>query len=171
MSPLSIHELNTLDDPAFVDRLAAIYEHSPWVAICASLHRPFRSIAHLASTMQACIEAADRTTQLTLIRAHPELAGKLAVRGELTAASLSEQAGAGLNNCSETEFTQLSDLNRIYQAKFDFPFIVAVRGMRRADIIATMEKRIRNTIEQEIDTALTEIGRIADFRLRDLITE
>lgn len=171
MASYSINALNQLDQSAFVTGLAAIYEHSPWVAEYASLHRPYATVASLASAMRACVEAADRATQLRLIRAHPELAGKLAVSGELTAASLSEQVSAGLNNCSEAEFAHLTELNRIYQAKFDFPFIVAVRGMSRADIIAAMEKRVMNTIEQEIDTALNEIGRIAGFRLRDLIAD
>lgn len=167
----TLTELNTLSQQAFIACLSDIYEHSSWVAECVSSQHPFPDVASLANAMQACVQSADRPAQLKLIRAHPELAGKLAIKGDLTSASLSEQATAGLNDCTPKEFTRLVELNRTYQAKFDFPFIVAVRGMRRADIIAAMEKRVMNTLEQEISTALNEIGRIANFRLNDRLTD
>jgi 2-oxo-4-hydroxy-4-carboxy-5-ureidoimidazoline decarboxylase len=170
MTLRSIDELNTLDQAGFVACLADIYEHSPWVAECASLLRPYADIVSLAAAMQTCVQSADPAAQLTLIRAHPELAGKLAVSGGLTAASRSEQAVAGLNNCSPEEFATLTALNNAYQAKFAFPFIVAVRGMHRADIITAMQHRIANTPEQEVVAALQQIGRIAQFRLNDLLT-
>ncbi|MDR3392858.1 MAG: 2-oxo-4-hydroxy-4-carboxy-5-ureidoimidazoline decarboxylase [Sulfuriferula sp.] len=170
MALRSIDELNTLDQAGFIACLADIYEHSPWVAECASRQRPYVDVASLAAAMQACVQAADPATQLTLIRAHPELAGKLAVSGGLTAASRSEQAAAGLNHCSPEEFATLTALNNAYQAKFAFPFIVAVRGMQRADIIAAMQRRLSNTPEQEVVAALQQIGRIAQFRLNDLLT-
>ncbi|MFA5172136.1 MAG: 2-oxo-4-hydroxy-4-carboxy-5-ureidoimidazoline decarboxylase [Sulfuriferula sp.] len=171
MPPHSIDELNALDQAGFIACLSNIYEHSPWVAECASLQRPYASTPHLAAVMQACVETAGRSTQLGLIRAHPELAGKLAVNGNLTTASQSEQAAAGLNHCTPAEFAILSELNCAYQAKFDFPFIVAVRGMQRADIIAAMQQRLINTADCEINTALHEIGRIANFRLNDMLTD
>lgn len=171
MPPRSIEELNALDQASFIACLSNIYEHSPWVAKCASLQRPYASPTRLAAVMQACVETAGRSTQLGLIRAHPELAGKLAINGNLTAASQSEQAAAGLNHCTPEEFAILSELNRAYQAKFDFPFIVAVRGMQRADIISAMQQRLINTPDCEINTALYEIGRIANFRLNDMLSD
>lgn len=171
MPTRSIKELNTLDQASFIACLSNIYEHSPWVAECASLQRPFANTTSLAAVMQACVESADRPMQLGLIRAHPELAGKLAINGNLTADSQSEQAAAGLNHCTPAEFATLSELNCAYQAKFDFPFIVAVRGMQRADIIAAMQRRLMNTTDCEINTALYEIGRIANFRLNDMLTD
>lgn len=167
----SLSELNTLTPTRFVASLADIYEHSPWVAACAEAQRPFASVADLAAAMRACVERADQSAQLALIRGHPELAGKLAIRGELTASSLAEQAAAGLNNCTAAEFAALTQLNLAYQQKFDFPFIVAVRGMHRADIISAMRQRLAHTPVQEIDAALQQIGRIAQFRLSDLITD
>jgi 2-oxo-4-hydroxy-4-carboxy-5-ureidoimidazoline decarboxylase len=160
-----------MDKTGFVEYLADIYEHSPWVAECAELRRPYPTVATLVATMQACVERATRDAQLSLIRAHPELAGKLAIRDELTTASRSEQAAAGLNNCSETEFSILSKLNQAYREKFNFPFIVAVRGMNRSDIITAMTQRIANTLSREIEAALHEIGRIANFRLNDIVAD
>lgn len=171
MTTCSISVLNALDQLEFVARLADIYEHSPWVAECASRQRPYANTIALAAAMQACVQAAGSAAQLTLIRAHPELAGKLAVNGGLTAASHSEQNAAGLNNCTTEEFATLTAMNHAYQAKFNFPFIVAVRGMQRADIIAALEQRIANTHEQEIATALQQIGRIALFRLNDMLAD
>jgi len=168
---MRISELNALDQASFIALLANIYEHSPWVAECASFQRPYTEIASLATAMRECVRSADRSVQLTLIRAHPELAGKLAIKGSLTAASRSEQAAAGLNNCTAEEFALLSSLNRTYQERFNFPFIVAVRDMNKARIIAGMEARLTNTVDQEIVTALNEIGRIANFRLYDMIAD
>jgi 2-oxo-4-hydroxy-4-carboxy-5-ureidoimidazoline decarboxylase len=167
---MNITELNTLDSADFIKRLGDIYEHSPWVAECVSQKRPFSGISQLATQMQQCVITAAPAAQMTLIRAHPELAGKLAISGNLTAASLSEQSAAGLNNCSAAEFAALSQLNADYQQKFGFPFIIAVRGLNRTDIIAAMTQRLTHTPEQEINTALYEIGRIAQFRLNDLLT-
>lgn len=167
----SIKELNALDQASFIACLSNIYEHSPWVAECANLQRPYASTTSLAVAMQTCVESANRPMQLGLIRAHPELAGKLAINDNLTTASQSEQAAAGLNHCTPEEFAILSELNCAYQTKFDFPFIVAVRGMQRADIIAAMQQRLINTPDCEINTALHEIGRIANFRLNDVLTD
>ena len=120
--------------------------------------------------MCATLAAADLDAKLALIRAHPELAGKLAIRGELTDASTREQAGAGLNLCSPDEFARLTALNSAYNTRFGFPFILAVRGHDRSSIIANMTQRIDNDCEVEIATALAQIERIAGFRLRDLVT-
>ena len=171
MSTYSIASLNALEQTAFISCLSGIYEHSPWVAEHTSLRRPFASGAELATTMHACVLAADKPEQLALIRAHPELAGKLAIDGGLTTASRLEQSAAGLNKCTPQEFARLSELNHAYQMKFDFPFIIAVRGMSKADIISAMEQRIAHPFDREVCTALDEIRRIASFRLNDLVID
>jgi 2-oxo-4-hydroxy-4-carboxy-5-ureidoimidazoline decarboxylase len=165
----SLQELNTLSRDDFVARLGAVYEHSPWVAELAWEARPFDSLDALARAMHTAVETASSAEQLALIRAHPELAGRLAVAGQLTAHSLSEQAGAGLSACTPEEFARLHALNAAYQTRFGFPFIVAVRGLTRTDVIARIEQRLANDRPQEIATCLREIARIARFRLEDLL--
>ena len=164
-------EINALDEAAFSARLGGIYEHSPWVAQRAWPRRPFASVQALQAAMQDALIAAQPSEQLTLIRAHPELAGRLAIAGQLTEASRSEQSAAGLNQCTPEEFAQLQALNAAYRAKFGFPFIVAVRGLTRAGIIGAMRRRLDNTIDEERAASLREIGRIAQLRLQDLIED
>ena len=171
MARFTLTELNTLERSRFIACLSDIYEHSPWVAECASLQRPYHTVAELATAMQTCVIGADAAAQLRLIRAHPELAGKLAMQGELTLASLSEQTGAGLHNCTATELSSLTALNLAYRQKFDFPFIIAVRGLTRTDIIQALKIRLTCTVQKEIQTALDEIGHIARFRLLDRIAD
>ena len=166
-----IAEINALDEAAFSARLGGIYEHSPWVAQRAWPRRPFASVQALQAAMQDALIAAQPSEQLALIRAHPELAGRLAIAGQLTEASRSEQSAAGLNQCTPEEFAQLQALNFAYRAKFGFPFIVAVRGLTRAGIIAAMRRRLGNTIDEERAASLREIGRIAQLRLQDLIED
>ena len=168
---LPIRQIDALERDAFVAQLGGIYEHSPWVAQRAWTARPFRSREALHAAMEKAVAAASRDEQLALIRAHPELAGRLAVAGQLTDASRNEQAGAGLDRCTPEEFARLQALNAAYRAKFDFPFIVAVRGLTRAQIIAGLEQRLAHSAELEFNTCLREIGRIAGFRLHDLIGE
>jgi len=170
-SHIKLADLNQLSQDEFVALLGGIFEHSPWVAQSVAGQRPFASIAALHQAMVACIQAAGREAQLTLIRAHPELAGKAAVRGELTAESTSEQAGAGLNLCSPEEFARLTDLNQRYNEKFGFPFILAVRGYDRAGIIAVFARRLENDVEQEINECLTQIYKIGQLRLNEIIAE
>jgi 2-oxo-4-hydroxy-4-carboxy-5-ureidoimidazoline decarboxylase len=168
---VSIRQIDAMDRDAFIAQLGGIYEHSPWVAERAWRARPFRSRDALHVAMESAVAAASREEQLALIRAHPELAGRLAVAGQLTDASRSEQAGAGLDRCTPEEFARLQELNAAYRKKFDFPFIVAVRGLTRMQIIAQLERRLAQSAEQEFDACLREIGRIAGFRLHDLIGE
>jgi len=170
-STIKLADLNQLPEADFVALLGGIFEHSPWVAQGVYGQRPFASTAELHQAMMGCIEAAGRQAQLKLIRAHPELAGKAAIRGELTAESTSEQAGAGLNQCSPEEFAQLTDLNQRYNEKFGFPFILAVRGYDRAGIIAVFRQRLDNDVEQEINECLAQIYRIGQLRLGELIDE
>ena len=165
---LTLANLSTLDRDAFVDTLGAVFEHSPWVVKRAWEKRPFASRAALLTVLRDVLSEARRQLQLSLINAHPELAGKLAVQGELTADSAREQAGAGLAACSPEEFVSIQRLNAVYREKFGWPFIVAVKGLSRQQIIAEMSRRIERTPDEEFAEALAQILRIAGFRL-DLV--
>lgn len=167
----SMDELNGLGEIAFVDRLGGIYEHSPWVARGAWKQRPFASVETLHAAMEKTVAMATDSEKLDLIRAHPELAGRLAVAGKLTESSRSEQASAGLDRCTPAEFERLQALNARYRARFGFPFIIAVRGLTREQIIGQMEQRLHNSPAQERVTCMREIGRIARFRLDALLTD
>ena len=167
--PLTVMQLSQMDQAAFVAALEGIFEHSPWVAEHAWVRRPFANREALLGTVVGAMQAAPRNAQLALIRAHPELAGKAAVRGELTAESTREQAGAGLAACSPEEFELIQALNGAYNAKFGFPFIIAVRGLGRADIIAAMERRLGHDPEAEFAEALRQIARIAALRLEERV--
>jgi 2-oxo-4-hydroxy-4-carboxy-5-ureidoimidazoline decarboxylase len=166
---LTLPQLNALDAAAFTRLLGGIFEHSPWVADRVVAKRPFVSVEALHAAMVAEIESAGHEAQLKLIRAHPELAGKAAIRGELTEESSREQSGAGLNLCSPQEFAKLQALNTSYKQKFGFPFIVAVRGHTRHSIIALFEQRLGNAPDVEMRECLQQIYRIGRFRLEDMI--
>ncbi len=162
---------SSLDRPAFVERFGSVYEHSPWVAEAvwdAGLTDGHDEIAGLAAAMAAVLDTSDEQAKLTLIRAHPDLAGKAAIRGELTEASTSEQAGAGLDDCSPEEFARFQELNAAYKEKFGFPFILAVKGKTRTEILGAFKTRISNNQVTELETAIGQIHRIARLRLADL---
>ncbi|VWB40025.1 OHCU decarboxylase [Burkholderia lata] len=165
----TLEQLNTMAPSVFVAALSGIFEHSPWVAEVAAGERPFASIDALHKTMSGAVETGGEVRQLALINAHPELAGKAAVRGELTAESTREQSGAGLDQCTQEEFDKLLTLNRTYREKFGFPFILAVRGYDRHGIIANFESRVNHSRTEELRASLDQIYRIARFRLDDLI--
>lgn len=155
--------MNTHD---FIARYAAIYEHSPWVAEqAASLVAADDDADTVAAMMADCVDNASTEKQLQLIRAHPDLAGKAQLAGELTEDSTSEQASAGLDQCSANEYQQFQALNTAYWEKFGFPFVMAVRGMDRAAILDAFEARLENEYALEFETALMEIHKIARLRL------
>jgi 2-oxo-4-hydroxy-4-carboxy-5-ureidoimidazoline decarboxylase len=164
---ISVDDVNRLDRAGFVARLGGVYEHSPWVADRAWPARPFDSIEALHGALQSAMLAADPREQQALIDAHPELLGRLDA-AQLTESSRAEQASAGLDRCSAAEKARMRELNTAYRAKFGFPFIVAVRGLDWAAIIARMEARLHNDREREFATALAEIGRIARLRIEAL---
>lgn len=166
----SLDELNLCSEQAFVDVLGGIFEHSPWVAEAVVSQRPFASTAALHQAMADAVRAAGDNAQLTLIRAHPELAGKAAIRGELTAESSREQSGAGLTQCSTEEFAQLQRLNAEYKEKFGFPFIIAVRNHERQSIIRHFTQRLAASRADEMRECIEQIIRIGEFRLADLIS-
>jgi len=156
-----------LSELEFLARYGAIYEASPWVAEAVWPRvesGQLRGPGELAEAMRAVVDAAPRDRKLALIRAHPELAS----RAHMADASVREQSGAGLDQCSPEEFEAFQCLNAAYNGRFGFPFIVAVKGMSRADILAAFEARLANPPEVEFDTALAQIHRIAAFRLEDL---
>lgn len=160
--------LSRLPQTEFVARLEGMFEHSPWIAERAWAQRPFDSVDALHGAMLGVLDAASETEQLGLICAHPELAGKEAEAGTLTTASTGEQRGAGLDQCSKGELQRLRQLNRDYRERFGFPFVVAVKGLTRYQIMDTVEARLSNDRATEFRTCLREIGKIARFRLEAL---
>ena len=168
---ISLQELNALPAAQFVATLAGVFERSPWVAERVASARPFASVPQLHEAMCAAVGSASLDEQLALIRAHPELAGRAAIRGELTPQSTREQQGAGLAACSPQEFARLQELNAAYSRKFGFPFILAVKGHTRASILEALAQRAGHGIEEERAAALREIGRIARFRLAELLAD
>jgi len=169
---MMIEQLNTASAADFVALLDGTYEHSPWIAERAAASRPFKTVAALKVALARVVREASLDEQLGLIRAHPELAGKAAVAGELTAESTNEQQKAGLTACTPEEFAKLQKLNADYNARFGFPFILAVRGPRgtgftRQEIIATFERRLRAHPDVERAECLRQIHRIAEIRLND----
>jgi N-carbamoyl-L-amino-acid hydrolase len=168
---ISLQELNSVPTPQFVAALSGIFERSPWVPERVAQARPFKSGVALHAAMCAAVDSASIDEQLALIRAHPELAGRAAIRGELTPESTREQQGAGLAACTPEEFARLHQLNGLYTQKFGFPFVLAVKGHNRASVIAALEQRGENTAHHERTVALREIARIAGFRLVDLVDE
>jgi 2-oxo-4-hydroxy-4-carboxy-5-ureidoimidazoline decarboxylase len=166
---VTLEEANRLDAATFVATLGGVFEHSPWVAERAHARRPFASVDELHRAMTEAMHAAPRAQKLALIRAHPELAGRAMVRRELTPDSTSEQAGAGLTACSPEEYARLVELNRRYNDRFGFPFILAVKGYDRAGVLREFERRVDRAAETEFDEALSQIARIARFRLAALL--
>jgi len=160
--------LSALPEAEFVTTLGGIFEGSPWIARKIYEKRPFGSLDELHCAMCDAVAGAGVEAQLELIRAHPDLAGKAALAGELTAASSREQAGAGLGSLSEDEYGRFHSLNGRYRACFGFPFILAVRGHSKTSILEAFEARLPNTPEAERVQSLSEIYRIARFRLEAL---
>ncbi len=170
--PLTLDQLNAAPLPEALQMLDGLYEHSPWIAERALAQRPFASLAQLKHAMTRVLDEAGIEPQLALIRAHPELAGKAMVSKTLTAESTNEQTKAGLTNCTPEEFAHIQQLNTAYNAKFGFPFILAVRGPRgtgltKAQIIEAFERRLQGHPDFERAECLRNIHRIAEIRLND----
>ena len=165
----TIEEVNGLDREEFVSRFGGLYEDSPWVAEAAWRERPFASFAELHDAFVRALREAHREQQLALIRAHPDLAGRAAIAGELTAESAREQTSAGLDRLTPGEYEDFHRLNSAYRARFGFPFVVCVRDHGKETILAAAAARLGHSRPEEIETALGEIARIAYLRLRDLV--
>ena len=171
MTP-TIAQLNAAPADEAVALLDGIYEHSPWIAAAAMSQRPFTGLAHLARALADATRAGGHDAQLALLRAHPRLAGKAMVAGTLTAASTDEQTRSGLTQCSPEEFARLHALNDAYDRRFGWPFILAVRGptgkgLTRAEIIETFERRAGSDPDTEFEECLRNVHRIAEIRLGD----
>jgi len=153
----------------FVTRYGGIYEHSPWVA--EETHETaarVEDVNELAEIFANCVDQAGDERKLALIRAHPDLAGKAAISGQLTEESTSEQSSAGIDQCSPEEFERFQELNSQYKEKFGFPFVMAVRDSHRHEILAAFKSRLANDSQTEFETAIREIHKIASLRLQEL---
>lgn len=162
---ITLSEVNALTDQDFVAQFGDVAEHSPWVASRAALSRPFRNVAAMVDAFQQAILEAPRSEQLALLRAHPDLAGRAARLGTLTADSMREQKGAGLDTLNDEEWARFHDFNERYKALFGIPFIFAVKGATKHQILAAFEARLTTTDAEEYLTALTQVLRIVRFRL------
>jgi 2-oxo-4-hydroxy-4-carboxy-5-ureidoimidazoline decarboxylase len=167
--PIALDDLNRMDANAFTAALAQVFEHAPWVAARAAAKRPFASRAALHDAMKDAVSEASDAEQMALIRGHPELAGKAAVT--LTADSAREQRGAGLDRLTPAEYERFHALNAAYREKFDMPFIMAVKGRSKGEILDAFAARLESTRAAEVATTLDQIGRISGFRLADLVAE
>jgi 2-oxo-4-hydroxy-4-carboxy-5-ureidoimidazoline decarboxylase len=162
---IPLDELNRMDKAAFVAAVGEVFEHAPWVAETAFAERPFASVAALYETMTGAVRNADADRKMAFIKSHPELAGKAAREGAMTDDSKLEQSSAGLDRLSEEEFARFHRLNDAYHAKFDIPFIVAVRRHGKDSILRQFEHRLKNDTAAEHEAALNEIFRIVALRL------
>jgi OHCU decarboxylase len=171
MVPLRIQDLNGMDPAAFAAALGHIYEHAPWVAVRTAARRPFATRAGLQDAMRQVVLQASEAEQRALICGHPELAGKAAISRELTAESTREQQGAGLDRLTRAEYERFHVLNAAYRTRFGFPFIMAVKGLHKDEILGAFAARLENERDVEFRTALEQVGRIAGFRLADAVMD
>ena len=167
--PLSLSGLNSADRVAFTAALGHLFEHSPWVAEETWAKRPFASAEELHAALCATMQSAPQGRQLALMRAHPDLAGRLAQQKKLTAESTREQASAGLDQLTDAELAEFTRNNDTYKAKFGFPFIICARLNAKAAILAAMSARLPNAPTAEHAAALAEIEKIAWLRLGDIL--
>jgi 2-oxo-4-hydroxy-4-carboxy-5-ureidoimidazoline decarboxylase len=165
----ALADVDQMSEEEFVAMFGSLFEHSPWVAQEAWRRRPFGSSGALHAAFEDAIRSAPREKQLALIRGHPELAGREAEEGELTEESGREQASAGLDRLSPAEHARLTELNRRYRERFGFPMIVCVREHTTDSILAWGSARLERSPDEEVATALGEIAKIADLRLKDLL--
>ena len=167
----TIEEVNRMDREEFIARFGTVFEKSTWVAEGAWERRPFEDLDGLHAAFVGTVNDASEERRVALIRAHPDLAGKAALAGELTDESANEQASAGLDRLSPEEYERFHSLNTSYREKFDLPYVVCVRDNTKETIFAGAERRLSNTREEEIGAALYEISRIARLRLEDLVED
>ena len=168
---MAIGPINRLSLDDFIATFADIAEHSPWVAARAAEQRPFANRAAMIDAFQQAVRGADEAEQLALLRAHPDLAGRAARAGELTSDSAREQKGVGLDTLSDDEFARFHTLNEAYKSRFGIPFIFAVKGATKHDILAAFEARLGATQQEEVMMALMQVLRIIRFRLTDRVVD
>lgn len=167
---MTIAQLNSADRAAFVAQLGCAFEDSPWIADAAWERRPFANVDALHAAMLAVLADAPEERRVALIAAHPDLVGRVAREGRLTPASSAEQSAAGLARLSPEEIRRFDTLNGAYRARFEFPFVICAREHTASSILAALAARASNERTAEISTALVEIGKIAQLRLRDAVT-
>jgi 2-oxo-4-hydroxy-4-carboxy-5-ureidoimidazoline decarboxylase len=170
----TLNEINRTNAAEFSQLFGAVYEHSPWIAERAFALKPasgFASSAQVHAALLATVQSASEEEKVALLNAHPELAGKEAATGTLTAASTAEQASAGLTAMTSADVAQLRELNASYREKFGFPFIIAVRNNTQTAIFGAVKSRLANTRAMEINNCLMQVGEIARLRLMDLISD
>jgi OHCU decarboxylase len=167
--PADMAPINAMDRAAFVQKFGGIFENSPWVAEKAWERRPFAGLEDMHAAMVAVAKNAPAAQQLALLQSHPDLAGKEAQAGAMTASSVAEQASAGLNALSPAEFAELSGLNAAYKAKFGFPFIIAVRMHTKEGIFFEFKRRLQNDTQTEFANDLQNVYIITRLRLNKLL--
>ncbi len=167
--PVDMAPINAMDRAAFVVKFGSIFEKSPWVAEQTWEKRPFASLDDMHAAMVAVAKNAPAARQLALLQSHPDLAGKEAQAGAMTASSVAEQASAGLNALSPPEFAELSNLNAAYKAKFGFPFIIAVRMHTKEGIFFEFKRRLHNDTQTEFANDLQNVYIITRLRLNKLL--
>jgi OHCU decarboxylase len=156
----------------FIARFGGVYEHSPWIAVqCFHRAAGLNDAVAIAGVFADCVDRSAPEKKLALIRAHPDLAGRAAVRGELGGDSSDEQASAGIDQCTPEEFRRFQQANEAYKKKFGFPFVMAVRNSNRRAILDAFEARLQNSQEQEFEKAIEEIHKIARLRLQKIFEE
>lgn len=168
---VALSELNDLDQSTFVQVCGDFFEDSPWVAERTWQHRPFPTLQALHDACMREVRSASQETQIALIRAHPDLVGRMARDGRLSAASTEEQKAAGLTDLSSDEIETFEHYNAAYHEKFGFPFVICARENKKDAILQAFPKRLANGRDEEIETALAEIGRIAWLRMVDRLEE
>ena len=168
---LTVDDLNRMAASDFAAAFGDVAEHSPWVAARAAAARPFAGRDAVAEAFAAALRGAARDEQLAVLRAHPDLAGRAAVAGELAEDSRREQAGAGLDRLTPAEFERFTALNAAYRERFGIPFIFAVKGAAKDMILAASEERIANGPEVEHENAIDNVCRIMRFRIEDRVAE
>jgi 2-oxo-4-hydroxy-4-carboxy-5-ureidoimidazoline decarboxylase len=161
----SLTQINRMDRNQFVQALGEIFERTPTVAAQAWYHRPFPSIEELHQKMMTVVLGFEIEQKLALVRAHPDLGSKV----KMAAASVQEQAGVGLDRLSADEYIRFQQLNQAYLERFDFPFIVAVKNHTKSSILAAFDRRLQNSADEELATAIEEISQIARFRLLAIV--
>ena len=163
----ALEDINTMDQSQFVSVFGGVFEETPWAAESAFRAIPFSSAEALKDCMCEAIEDAGEEAQLALLRAHPELGSK----AKMADASVKEQQAAGITDSEEAVRNEMLALNLEYREKFDFPFIIAVKGLSPEDILQNMQRRLNNSRDDEFRECLGQVMRIARFRLDDLIEE
>jgi 2-oxo-4-hydroxy-4-carboxy-5-ureidoimidazoline decarboxylase len=167
--PLHLDAVNAMSEDEFVAAFGDVAEHAPWVAANAAEARPFHTRSAMIAAFREAVANADHKRQKALLLAHPDLAGRAAIAGELSEDSKREQSGAGLDHLTREEFARFTHLNELYRTRHGIPFILAVRGAGKHDILSGFAARIDNSVEVEFETALGQVARIIRFRLEDRV--